>query len=171
MRQVKSVWWAAASLPNCTCTHTAGYSASRRPFAPSSPAGTTCSTSPGASKSREPHRDYRELFEDPEIEVVDICTPPALHAQMIVTCMRAGKHVICEKPFTGYFGRPDDPAPIGTHVPKSVMYERVLAEMHETREAIRASGKLFLYAEDWIHAAIAKTRGDTESNQKQGPPS
>ena len=77
---------------------------------------------------------------------------------MIVTCMRAGKHVICEKPFTGYFGRPDDPAPIGTHVPKSVMYERVLAEMHETREAIRASGKLFLYAEDWIYApAIAKT--------------
>ena len=104
------------------------------------------------------HRDYRALLEDPEIEVVDICTPPALHAEMIVTCMRAGKHVICEKPFTGYFGRPDDPAPIGTHVPKSVMYERVLAEMHETREAIRASGKLFLYAEDWIYApAIAKT--------------
>ena len=104
------------------------------------------------------HRDYRALLEDPEIEVVEICTPPALHAEMIVTCLRAGKHVICEKPFTGYFGRPDDPAPIGMHVPKSVMYERVLAEMHETREAIRASGKLFLYAEDWIYApAIAKT--------------
>ena len=51
-------------------------------------------------------RDYRELLTDKTIDVVDICTPPALHAEMIVACMRAGKHVICEKPFTGYFGRP-----------------------------------------------------------------
>jgi predicted dehydrogenase len=72
--------------------------------------------------------------------------------------MGAGKHVICEKPFTGYFGRPGDQAPIGRHVPKSVMYERVMAEMEQTRAAIRASGRLFLYAEDWVYApAVAKT--------------
>ena len=51
-------------------------------------------------------RDWRTLLTDPEIDVIDICTPPALHADMVVACMRAGKHVICEKPFTGYFGRP-----------------------------------------------------------------
>ena len=104
------------------------------------------------------YRDYRALLEDPDIDVVDICTPPALHSEMIVASMRAGKHVICEKPLTGYFGRPGDPTPIGRYVPKSVMYDRVLAEMDETREAIRASGRLFLYAEDWIYApAISKT--------------
>ena len=56
------------------------------------------------------YRDYRALLADPAIDVIDICTPPALHAQMIVESVRAGKHVICEKPFTGYFGRPGDPA-------------------------------------------------------------
>ncbi len=40
--------------------------------------------------------------------------------------MQAGKHVICEKPFAGYFGRDGDKAPIGKHVPKAVMYQRVL---------------------------------------------
>jgi hypothetical protein len=49
------------------------------------------------------YRDYRALLADPAIDVVDICTPPALHSQMIVDAVRAGKHVICEKPFTGYF--------------------------------------------------------------------
>ena len=103
-------------------------------------------------------RDWRSLLDDPEIDVVDICTPPALHAEMVVGCMRAGKHVICEKPFTGYFGRADDRAPIGRHVPKALMYERVMAEMEETCAAIRASGRLFCYAEDWVYApAVAKT--------------
>jgi predicted dehydrogenase len=104
------------------------------------------------------YRDYRELLADKDIDVIDICTPPALHAEMILACMRAGKHVICEKPFTGYFGRLDDPVPIGRRVAKSVMYERVLQEMEVTREAIRASGQLFMYAEDWVYApAVAKT--------------
>ena len=104
------------------------------------------------------YRDYRALLADPAIDVVDICTPPALHAQMIVESVRAGKHVICEKPFTGYFGRPGDPALIGKHVPKKAMYEHVMAEMTELRAAIEKSGKLFMYAEDWVYApALAKT--------------
>jgi len=104
------------------------------------------------------YRDYRALLADPVIDVVDICTPPALHARMIVDAVRAGKHVICEKPFTGYFGRPGDPAPIGKHVRKNAMYEHVMAEMTELRAAIENSGKLFMYAEDWIYApALAKT--------------
>jgi predicted dehydrogenase len=104
------------------------------------------------------HRDYHDLLHDPTIDVVDICTPPALHAQMIVEAMRAGKHVICEKPFSGYFGQPGDPAPIGKHVKKALMYERLMAEMEKTRAAIKASGKLFMYAEDWVYApAVAKT--------------
>jgi predicted dehydrogenase len=104
------------------------------------------------------YRDYRALLADPAIDVVDICTPPALHAQMMVDAVRAGKHVICEKPFTGYFGRPGDPAPIGKHVRKKAMYEHVMAETKELRAAIENSGKLFMYAEDWVYApALAKT--------------
>jgi predicted dehydrogenase len=104
------------------------------------------------------YRDYRALLADPAIDVVDICTPPALHAQMIVDAVRAGKHVICEKPFTGYFGRPGDPEPIGRKVPKAAMYEHVMGEMTDLRAAIENSGKLFMHAEDWVYApALAKT--------------
>src|SRR5262249_28124485 len=106
---------------------------------------------------RTTYRDFSALLADKEIDVVDICTPPALHAGMIVAAVEAGKHVICEKPLTGYFGRADDRTPIGTHVPKSRMYERVLEEMEKTCAAVRASGRLFLYAEDWVYApAVAK---------------
>jgi predicted dehydrogenase len=104
------------------------------------------------------YRSFDELIADPSIDVVDICTPPNLHASMIVAAMRAGKHVICEKPFAGYFGRDGDTAPIGKHVAKSLMYERVCEEMEATCAAIKATGKLFMYAEDWIYApAITKT--------------
>jgi predicted dehydrogenase len=113
-----------------------------------------------AAKHRIPttYRDFRTLIADQEIDVVDICTPPALHADMIVAAMRAGKHVICEKPFAGYFGRDGDPVPIGKAVAKSLMYRRVVEEMEATRAAIAASGRLFMYAEDWVYApAVAKT--------------
>jgi predicted dehydrogenase len=102
-------------------------------------------------------RDWRSILTDPEIDVVDICTPPDLHAEMVVACMRAGKHVICEKPFTGYFGRPGDATPVGTKVAKSVMYQRVMEEMEATCAAIRATDRLFCYAECWVYApAVAK---------------
>jgi len=91
-------------------------------------------------KIRKTYRDFRDLLDDPEIDVIDICTPPALHASMIVDAVRAGKHVICEKPFAGYFGRPGDKTPIGRNVPKSLMYERVLEEMEKTCAAIESSG-------------------------------
>ena len=107
---------------------------------------------------RATYRDFRDLLADNEIDVVDICTPPMLHATMIVEAVRAGKHVICEKPFAGYFGRDDDKTPIGKHVPKALMYERVFEEMEETCAAIKSSGRLFMYAEDWVYApAVTKT--------------
>ena len=104
------------------------------------------------------YRDYKEILKDPEIDVIDICTPAVLHAPMIVEAMQAGKHVICEKPFTGYFGRQNDPAPIGRKMSKALMYERVMEEMAETQRKISASGQLFMYAENWVYApAVAKS--------------
>ena len=103
-------------------------------------------------------RDYRALLADPAIDVIDLCTPPATHAEMVVACMEAGKHVICEKPFTGYFGQAGDVPPIGETVPKALMFERVMQQMDAMVARIRASGRLFMYAEDWVYApAVRKT--------------
>jgi predicted dehydrogenase len=104
------------------------------------------------------YRSFAELVADGELDVIDICTPPNLHTAMIIEAMQRGKHVICEKPFAGYFGREGDRTPIGKHVPKALMYERVLQEMDRTASAIRQTDKLFMYAEDWVYApAVTKT--------------
>lgn len=38
------------------------------------------------------------LFEEAEVDVIDICVPTYLHRGYVETAARAGKHVICEKP-------------------------------------------------------------------------
>lgn len=44
------------------------------------------------------YTDYKEMLADPEIDVIHICTPHFLHAQMAVDALQAGKHTLCEKP-------------------------------------------------------------------------
>lgn len=39
-----------------------------------------------------------ELLEDPEIDVVNICTPSGLHCKQIIACAKAKKNIIVEKP-------------------------------------------------------------------------
>ena len=42
--------------------------------------------------------DWKEIVNDPEIDVVSICTPNNAHAEIAIAALKAGKHVICEKP-------------------------------------------------------------------------
>ncbi len=44
------------------------------------------------------YTDYRALLEDPEIEVVHVCTPNRSHSFITVDALESGKHVMCEKP-------------------------------------------------------------------------
>jgi len=42
--------------------------------------------------------DLNELLARPDIHVINICTPNALHADQVIAAIRAGKHVYCDKP-------------------------------------------------------------------------
>ena len=42
--------------------------------------------------------DYHDVLKDPEVEAVSICTPNNMHPVIAIDAMRAGKHVLCEKP-------------------------------------------------------------------------
>lgn len=44
--------------------------------------------------------DYRKVLQLPEVEAVDICTPHAIHASIAFAALKAGKHVLVEKPMT-----------------------------------------------------------------------
>lgn len=42
--------------------------------------------------------DYMDIINDPEIDIVCVCTPNDSHAEISIAALKAGKHVICEKP-------------------------------------------------------------------------
>ena len=42
--------------------------------------------------------DYHDILNDPEIEAVSVCTPNKMHTPIAIDFLRAGKHVLCEKP-------------------------------------------------------------------------
>jgi len=44
------------------------------------------------------HRSLDKLLADPAVDLVDLCLPPAMHADAAVAALEAGKHVFCEKP-------------------------------------------------------------------------
>lgn len=52
----------------------------------------------GPNASTQISDDFDAVLADPSIELVDICLPPHLHFDFTARALRAGKHVICEKP-------------------------------------------------------------------------
>jgi predicted dehydrogenase len=71
--------------------------------------------------------DWRALVADPAVDVVSITTPNALHAEMAIAALNAGKHVWCEKPMA----------------PK-------LADAERMAEAARRSGKTAILGYNYI---------------------
>src|SRR5512136_1257163 len=49
-------------------------------------------------RSVKVYRALDEVLADPEVELVDLCVPTALHPKQAMTALKAGKHVLCEKP-------------------------------------------------------------------------
>jgi len=110
--------------------------------------------------------DFNDLLNDPEIDVIDICTPPYVHTEMIEKTLAAGKHVICEKPLSGYFGEKNDITPIGLNVPKRVMYEKLLESIEKLKSIIEASNRKFMYAENFVYAPAVLKAAEIISKKK-----
>ncbi|WP_375552621.1 Gfo/Idh/MocA family protein [Rhodophyticola porphyridii] len=64
--------------------------------------------------------DFSAIISDDTLDLIDICLPPHLHFEMSAAALRAGKHVVCEKPMV-----------------------RSLAEADALADVARASGRVF----------------------------
>ena len=106
---------------------------------------------------------WQELIASPAIDVVCICVPNGLHAEIAIAAANAGKHVICEKPMTGAFG----PSNGLTGVERAHNErERAVTSIGQIRDAVQKAGVLFLYAENWVYApATIKTKRLLETSK------
>lgn len=92
------------------------------------------------------------------VDVIDVCAPGYLHESLAVKALERGKHVIIEKPFTGYYGPGTDDFR-GNTFPKETMLREAMASCDRILSAARAAGKLVCYAENWVYApAVQKER-------------
>lgn len=102
---------------------------------------------------RQVTKDYRRLLENPDIDMIDICTPPVCHFSMIKDSIEAGKHVLCEKPLTGFFEKEGIPAEHIGQVSKREMFEKVMEEMGELQHLLdRHERQHFFYSENFVYA-------------------
>lgn len=91
-------------------------------------------------------------------DVVDLCTPGSTHEPLAVQALRRGKHVVIEKPFTGYYG-PGGEDFRGNTFSKEIMLREAMASCGRILAAAREAGKRICYAENWVYApAIEKER-------------
>lgn len=44
------------------------------------------------------YENYEDLVSDPDIDIIDICSPNMFHTEQAVAALNSGKHVLCEKP-------------------------------------------------------------------------
>ena len=65
--------------------------------------------------------DPAEIWAAPDVDVVALCTPPALHRSQVEAALRAGKDVICEKPLVASVREVDELAAIAAETGRTVM--------------------------------------------------
>ncbi len=102
--------------------------------------------------------DFRHILDDRSIQVVDLVVPNALHLPMVLQAAQADKHIICEKPLTGYFGQGEPDDKVGS-TPKREMLRKVREDLKKVAEVMAAHPVKFCYAENWVYAPpVAKAR-------------
>jgi predicted dehydrogenase len=104
--------------------------------------------------------DWRKLVADPEIDIVDICTPNDTHCEIAIAAARAGKAILCEKPLARNV---DEAKDMVTAVKKARVvnmvchnYRRIpaIALAKQMIERSEIGDRIFhfraRYAQDWI---------------------
>lgn len=96
-----------------------------------------------------------DMIHSVDADLIDIVTPTHTHTTYAIEAAKAGKHIICEKPLTGYFGDPNVPIEERENVgntDKRMMFKEVLKECKTLQHQIKKHNVIFGYAENWCYA-------------------
>ncbi len=147
------------------------YEALRRVFSTEVEIAGAYSTSPEKVNKFATDRSIRSFNSLEELisasDVVHVCTPPSTHERIASEILKHDKHVIIEKPFTGYFGE-DVEGFNGDTFPREVALTKSIESVKRILDAERISQGTIMYAENWIYApAIQKEREVIEKTKSQ----
>lgn len=106
--------------------------------------------------------DWRDLIARDDVQLVDVCTPGDLHAEIAIAALEAGKHVLCEKPLANTVAEAEAMTAAaerararGQLAMVGFNYRRVPAVAYARR--LIAAGRLgtlrhlrFTYLQDWL---------------------
>ena len=104
--------------------------------------------------------DYRDLLKDPEVDVVVITTPPHLHKEMFIETVRAGKHVLLEKPMAVDMQEIDEMMKVKEQHPEVIAMEcsgrhsRLTPKFRTVRDLIASGALGDIYA--IYHSSVAR---------------
>jgi len=93
----------------------------------------------------------QELIEQPDIDMIDLCVPNRLHEPLALFAAEQGKHIVCEKPLTGYFGGEGAVDPVGD-TPRSQMLAEALSSGQRILDSARQHNVRVMYAENWVYS-------------------
>ncbi len=104
-----------------------------------------------------------------DVDVLDICTPPYSHADMVIKAAKAGKDIIVEKPLTGYFGPTEKRFDFkGNKAKKRPVLKSVLNTLKRVHTEVDKSGIVLCYAENFIYApSIQKEKEIIQKSKSQ----
>jgi predicted dehydrogenase len=109
----------------------------------------------------ERHADACKVTEHPDIDVVSICSYDDAHAAQVISALRAGKHVMVEKPLTLHRKDAEDILRVQQDSGRIVTSNLILRHsprFREVRRMIRAGefGDIFYLEGDYIHQILWK---------------
>jgi len=101
-----------------------------------------------------------DIINDPDIDIIDICTPNIYHYETLKKAISAGKHVYCEKPLCVNYGQAKEIAELvkGKNITTQMVFNnRFLPAIMKARELIdcKKLGRIISFRCEYLHSSAA----------------
>lgn len=101
--------------------------------------------------------DAEALLARDDLDAVDICTPNRSHASLALATLQSGRHVLVEKPLTGYFGPVDAPPDVRAgDTPRDVMLTEAVQSAAGLLAAAEQAGVQLAYGENLVYSPVVR---------------